>query len=978
MSERRTSITPEDFGGRVIDIDPSGAPKRRRRGRWLFVLGLLALLFALSRAASIYLETLWFGSLGYASVYWTTFKYEVGLFAAFGLATALALRGAFWLLERAFDVSALAPRRILLNNQPVFVQPARLLKPVAWLVSIFFGFVYGAGVSGEWERFALWLNRPQTNEVDPIFGRQVGFYLFTLPVAETIASWLLVLAFVATVGALAYALLSLIPTGADVEDAGAAKLTTLSAAARRGAYAAVSTALALLLTALALRVYLSRFDYLFDDHTIFSGVTYTEDHYLLPGLTLVAFALAAAAALALANAFALRRMRVLLATVALPAVVYVVAVVLVPGYVQSFIVKPNELDREAPYIGHNIAATRRAFNLERVEARDFPADTANDAYALEENRTTLDNLRLWDYRALQDTLRQVQEIRTYYDFNDVDIDRYRIGGQQRQVLLAARELDVAKLPASSRGNWINERLIYTHGYGATMNTANGFTPEGRPELILSNMPTESSAPEIKVTRPQIYFGEKTDTTVYVKTRQKEFDYPQGDANASTVYEGGGGFAVGGFLRRWVLAWETGDLSRLPFADDVTPESRVLMRRTIGGRVRSLAPFLTYDADPYIVVNREGRLFWIIDAYTTTETYPFARHHALEGSTVNYVRNSVKVTVDAYDGGVTFYVFDNDDPVLRAYRNVFPALFRDAAQMPEDLRAHVRYPETLLSAQADVYSLYHTDDAKVFFQREDMWSVARESLPKDKNQGDAEATPLEPYYALLQLPGDGAAETPATTEFVNVVAFTPASRDNLIGWMAGRSDGAAYGRLLVYKFPKSKLVNGPLQVNARIDQNAQLSSQLTLWNQEGSRVQRGNLLIIPLGRGLLYVQTIYLQAVRSPMPELRLVVLATQDRLAYGTTFADALTGLFGDAAVAAAQPPPASNATASDGKSPAAPQQAAQQPPTPSRTTTELVKRAAQDLADYQRLTAEGKLGEAGQKLESLKRTLEELQKVKQ
>jgi uncharacterized membrane protein (UPF0182 family) len=975
MSERRTSITPEDFGGQIIDIDTAGAPKRRRRGRWLFVLGLLALLFALSRASSIYIETLWFGSLGYAAVYWTSFKYAVALFVAFALATAIILRGAFWLMERAFDVSALAPRRILLNNQPVFVQPARLLKPVAWLVSIFFGFVYGAGVSGEWERFALWLNRPQTNELDPVFGKQVGFYLFTLPVAETLASWLLVLAFVITVGALAYALLSLIPTGEGVEDA-RAKVTTLSGAARKSAYAAVSTALALLLAALALRVYLSRFDYLFDDHTIFSGVTYTEDHYLLPGLSVVAVALLAAAALALANAFALRRMRVLLAAVALPAVVYLVAVVVVPGYVQSFIVKPNELDREAPYIGHNIAATRRAFNLEGVEARDFPADTANESYALEENRTTLDNLRLWDYRALQDTLRQVQEIRTYYDFNDVDIDRYRIGGQTRQVLLAARELDVSKLPASSRGNWINERLIYTHGYGATMNTANGFTPEGRPEFILSNMPTESSAPEIKVTRPQIYFGEKTDTTVYVKTRQKEFDYPQGDANASTTYEGEGGFAVGGFLRRWVLAWETGDLSRLPFADDVTPQSRVLMRRTIGERVRKLAPFLTYDSDPYVVVNREGRLFWIVDAYTTTETYPFARHHELEGGTVNYIRNSVKVTVDAYDGAVTFYVFDTDDAVLRAYRGVFPTLFRDAAQMPEDLRAHVRYPETLLGAQADVYSLYHTDDAKVFFQREDMWSVARESVPKDKSQGDAEATPLEPYYALLQLPGGGAAETPSSTEFVNVVAFTPASRDNLIGWMAGRSDGAAYGRLLVYKFPKSKLVNGPLQVNARIDQNAQLSSQLTLWNQEGSRVQRGNLLIIPLGRGLLYVQTIYLQAVRSPMPELRLVVLATQDRLAYGTTFADALTGLFGNAAATVA-PTPAANAPAPGDGGSTSPQQAPQ-PTAPSRTTTELINRAAADLADYQRLTAEGKLGEAGQKLESLKRTLDELQKVKQ
>lgn len=967
MSDERSSFAPDDFGGRVIELDPSGAPRRRRRRRWLFVLAVIALLFALTRASAVYIETLWYGSLGYTTVYWTTLKYAVAPFVIFASATVIILRGAFWLMERAFDLSALAPRRILLNNQPVFIEPARMLKPIAWLVALFFGLVAGLGLSSEWESFALWLNQPPTSEVDPIFGKQVGFYLFTLPAAESVVSWLLMIAFIVLCGSLAYALLSLIPTDGRT----GAKIASASAAARQAAYATVSTALAALLTVLAFRIYLSRFASLFDDHTIFSGVTYTEDHYLLPGLTAVCVALFVAAALALANALALRRMRVLAVAIALPAAVYLVAVVLVPGYIQSFVVKPNELEREAPYIAQNIVATRRAFNLSRVEARDFPADTANDAYALEESRPTLDNLRLWDYRALQDTLRQVQEIRTYYDFNDVDIDRYPLGGRTRQVLLAARELDIAKLPASSRGNWINERLIYTHGYGVTMNTANGFTPEGRPEFILSNMPTESTAPDLRVTRPQIYFGEKTDTTVYVKTRQKEFDYPQGDANASTVYEGVGGFEVGGLFRRWVLAWETGDLSRLPFADDVTPQSRVLMRRTIGERVRALAPFLAYDADPYIVISRDGRLYWLLDAYTTTATYPYARHYDFDGVAINYIRNSVKVTVDAYDGGVTFYVFDRDDPVLRAYRNLFPTLFRDAQAMPEDLRAHVRYPEALLRTQADVYSLYHTDDAKVFFQREDMWSVARESAPKEKEKSAAEANPLEPYYALLQLPGGAAAQQmPPSTEFVNIVAFTPAARDNLIGWMAGRSDGDQYGRLLVYKFPKSKLVNGPAQVNARIDQNAQLSSQLTLWNQQGSTVERGNLLVIPLGRGLLYVQTIYLQAVRSPMPELRLVVLATQDRLAYGTNFAEALTNLFGDAAATAAATPPAANSA----PSPAQPQST----PLPSRSASELIKQAAADLADYQRLTAEGKLGEAGQKLESLKRTLDELQKAKQ
>jgi uncharacterized protein len=962
----------DEFGGTVIDIEPEARRGGRKVGRWLVALLVLLLLFALTRAGSVYLETLWFGSLGYSSVYWTTFWYGWGVFAVFALATAALLRATFYALERAFAVTTLAPRRIVLNNEQVFVKPAQFLKPAAWVVAPLLGLVYGLGMSEDWRTFALWLNRPATaGAVDPVFGNATGFYLFTLPALDALSSWALGLAWVVLLATLVYAALGLLPAGANLRAVASVRAATASSGARATAYAAVSAALAALLVALAARAYLSRYGYLFDDHPIFTGVTYTEDHYVLPGLTVVAVVLVLGAALALANAVFFRRARLLVAALALPVAAYFVAVVAVPGYVQSFVVKPNELERESPYISHNIEATRRAFNLGRVEARDFPADDSDDAYALSENRPTLDNLRIWDYHALQATLRQVQEIRTYYDFNDVDIDRYRVGGQTRQLMLAARELDVTKLPASSRGNWINERLIYTHGYGVTMNTANGFTPEGRPEFLLSNMPTESSAPEIKLARPQIYFGEKTDTDVYVGTRQKEFDYPQGDANASTTYEGEGGFRVGGALRRMLIAWELGDLSRLPFADDVTPESRVLMRRQIGARVRALAPFLVYDEDPYIVLREDGTLAWMWDAYTTSSTYPYSRHHALGNSSVNYARNSVKATVDAYTGAVTFYVFDAEDPVLAAYRRLFPALFRDGAQMPADMRAHVRYPEGLLKAQAGAFGLYHTENPKVFFQREDVWSVAHESAPK---QG-GEAPELEPYYALLQLPGGGAAGG-AAPEFVDVVAFTPASRDNLIGWMAGRSDGAAYGSLLVYKFPKTKLVNGPAQVNARIDQNAQLSSQLTLWNQQGSRAQRGNLLVVPLGRGLLYVQAIYLQAERSPMPELRLVVLATQDRLAFGTSFPDALAKLFGGAE-GAARPAQGAAARAPGEGTGAEANRGEGAQPTQAATTQELIDRAAADFADYQRLTAEGKLGEAGQKLESLKRTLEELQKSK-
>lgn len=961
--------SPDDDGGEfdehVIDIEPPSGGRARRTRRWVLVGLVVLLLFALGRAGSVYIEALWFGSLGYSAVYWTAFRYGWAVFAVFGVATALLLRVAFFLLERGFAAATFAPRRVVINNEQVFIKPARVLKPAAWVVSLLFGLIYGVGASEAWQTFALWLNRPQmSGAADPIFGKTLGFYLFTLPALDAVTSWMLTLAWVVLVGAFVYSALGLLPSGGSLR-AVDSRASAADSGARARAYAAVSCALAFLLVTLALRAYLSRYEYLFEDHTIFSGVTYTEDRWVLPGLVVVTVALVLGAALALANAFALRRLRPLVAAVTVPALVYAIAVVAIPGYVQKFVVEPNAIERESAYITHNIEATRRAFNLERVEARDFPADADDGAYALSANRPTLDNLRIWDYHALQDTLRQVQEIRTYYDFNDVDIDRYQIGGQTRQVLLAARELDVAKLPDKARGIWINERLIYTHGYGVTMNTANGFTPEGRPEFLLSNMPTESTAPELKLTRPQIYFGEKTDGHVYVGTQQKEFDYPQGDANASTVYEGEGGFPVGGAFRRAVIAWELGDTSQLPFADAVTSESRVLMRRNIRERVRALAPFLVYDEDPYVVVREDGGLSWIMDAYAVSASYPYARHYELGNARVNYVRNSVKAVVDAYTGAVNFYVFDKDDAVLAAYRSLFPALFRDAASMPADLRAHVRYPEALLKVQAEAYGLYHTENPKIFFQREDVWSLARESAPK---QG-GEATALEPYYALLQLPGNdgGASSAP---EFVDVVAFTPAARDNLIGWMAGRSDGEAYGSLLVYKFPKTKLVNGPAQVNARIDQNAQLSSQLTLWNQQGSRAQRGNLLVIPLGRGLLYVQAIYLQAERSPMPELRLVVLATQDRLAFGTSFPDALAKLFNIPEQTGQTPKQDAAQTPAQGG-----QGAAQQPAT--ATTQELIDRAAAEFADYQRLTAEGKLGEAGQKLEALKRTLEELKKSK-
>jgi uncharacterized membrane protein (UPF0182 family) len=535
------------------------------------------------------------------------------------------------------------------------------------------------------------------------------------------------------------------------------------------------------------------------------------------------------------------------------------------------------------------------------------------------------------------------------------------------MMVAPREFNLDKLSASSR-NWVNERLIYTHGYGVTVNGANGFTPEGLPQFVLSNMPVQSGAPDIKVTRPEIYYGELTDHYVYVNTNQKEFDYPQGEQYVSTTYAGTGGIPIGNRLRRMLLAWTLGDLSKLPFSNAITSESRVLINRNIREIVDGVAPFLVYDHDPYVVVNNEGRLFWMIDAFTESPYFPYSSHHDVAGNSVNYVRNSVKVVIDAYHGSAVFYVFDNQDPLIAAYQRIFPVLFRDASQMPADLRAHVRYPENLLRAQGEVYNLYHTQNPKTFFQREDVWSIARQiTLDKD---GKKQSTPIDPYFLLMQLPGEAQAN-----EFVMIMPFTPANRNNLIGWMAGRSDGENYGKLLVYNFPTSRLIDGPLQVDARIDQNAQLSGQFTLWNNQGSRVIRGHLLVIPIGRSVLFVEPVYLQAEHSPMPELRIVVLATHDKLAYGSTFSEAMTNLFGEAAQA---PPPGQSSGQTAGATEPSAQPGATPVPgaTPSQNLQQLVIKAIQEFEDYQRLTAQGKYGEAGQKLEQHRRTLEEIKKL--
>jgi len=920
---------------------------RRMRFAFFFFLALIVLVLLGGRAAiSYWVDLLWFGALGYAPVFWKTFNLEWGTFAAFAALTFLVLFGAFLALRRGHADDLPESHTLYIGGRPIELPVAKFLRAVALVAALVISLATGFAMQAQWPTLALYRYAPAmaTSPADPIFGRPLGFYLFTLPAWELIAGWLLTLAVLVSV----LAVLFLIAASGGRLRSGEFRGSASSL------WRGVSIAASFLLLTLAIREYVGRFDLLFAQHDIFSGVTYTDAHVTLAGMLCISVALLLGAAMAFAGGVFKPRARWLLAAIVPAAACWVLTGAAV-WYVSTFIVNPNRLNKERPYIVNNIALTRHAYGLDSFAQREFPAETNVGAADPEHNQATLENIRLWDVNALKDTLRQLQEIRTYYDFPDIDIDRYQINGGLREVMLAVRELNVDKLPESSR-NWISDKLIYTHGYGITMNPVNGFSAEGLPTLYLSNMPVQSNVAGLNVSRPEIYFGELTNTDVYVKTRQQEFNYSQGQNDNYSTYDGTGGIAMGGFLRRVLLAFDRGDLTKVPFSDDITAASRLLMRRNVRARVQALAPFLTFDHDPYIVVGDDGRLSWIIDAYTSSATYPYSAPAALDNQPVNYIRNSVKAVVDAYDGTVTFYVFDSTDPILAAWRSIYPDLFKDAAAMPATLRAHVRYPEVLLSLQADVYGLYHMTNPEVFYNREDQWTVAAENGPSQG--GDQGTQPMHPNFVLMTIPGDAGG-----LEFVEILPFTPINRNNMIGWIAARSDGAHYGSAVVFDFPKTRLVDGPQQIEARIDQNAQLSGQLTLWNQQGSRVIRGNLLVIPCGQALLYAEPIYLQAQRSPMPEMRLVVLALQDRLAYGPTFESALASLFGSQAPSiTGEESPQSPATA-------APAGAAQ----PAADINGLIHQANADFADYQRLTSEGKLSEAGQKLDDLKRTLDQL-----
>jgi len=602
---------------------------------------------------------------------------------------------------------------------------------------------------------------------------------------------------------------------------------------------------------------LDRYELLTSNNGVVFGATYTDVHLRLPLLIILAAVALVAAALCALNVWRGLLRLPIIAVALLFALSFLQGIV--PGLFQSYWVKPDELRLESRYIANNIAATRFGFGLEQITGAPFPAKGNLTREVIAANDVTIQNIRWWDPRPLLDTYRQLQEIRLYYDFNDIDIDRYVIDGAYREVMLSARELNQAKIPAEAQ-TWINQRFKFTHGNGIAMNPVNRFDEGGLPVFYVKDIPPVT-LPELKISRPEIYFGEKTADYVVVGGDTKEFDYAKGQENVYNTYAGHDGVSLGSFWRRALFAWHYGDI-KLLISDNVTGSSRILFRRLIQDRIRRIAPFLVLDHDPYLVVN-EGRLIWLQDAYTVSDALPYSQR--VQGGRLNYIRNSVKIALDAYDGNPVFYIADPNDPVLQTYQRIFPALFQPLERMPASLRSHIRYPEDLFTLQASVYGTYHMQDPEVFYNKEDLWNFPRES---HKGQN---AT-MQPYYTIMRLPGE------QREEFILMLPMVPNNRDNMIAWLAARCDGANYGKVIEFAFSKEKLIYGPAQIEARIDQDTTISQQLSLWNQTGSRVIRGNLLAIPIEDTLLYVEPLYLSAESRQLPELKRLIATSGDRV----------------------------------------------------------------------------------------------------
>jgi uncharacterized membrane protein (UPF0182 family) len=811
----------------------------------------------------------------------------------------------------------------------------RVAVPLTFVLTLLFAL----GATGDWMNFLQFVHRTQFGVADPVFGRDVGWYVFVLPAIASLLGTLRTLVLLTLFGVVALYLLrgkvTLPPQ----------RITLLSPADHHVAGLLVAF---LLLT--ALQIWFVRIpELLYSTTGPLIGASYTDLHAKYPGLHAVAATAIIGIGLVLYGMF---RGRIVLFTLAAAAAYIAVSIVaggLFPYAMQRFIVAPTELTNELPQIRNHISATRQAWGLANVDTSELTGDAGLTLADIRANSATIQNVRLWDRDPLLQTFGQIQSIRTYYDFISVDDDRYVIDGRYRQVLLSPRELNSESLP---KRTFINQHLTFTHGMGLTLAPVNEVTSEGLPVLFIKNLPPVSTV-SLKVTRPQIYFGELTSDHVFVNTRQTEFDYPSGDANIYTRYSGSGGVRVGGFLKRALFAIRFGAINIL-LSQDIRSDSRVLYNRQVLQRVGIALPFLTFDADPYIVINTKGELYWILDGFTSSDRYPYSQR-LTDGT--SYMRNSVKVTVDAYNGTITSYVADPVDPLIRTYSKIFPGIFKPISAMPADLRTHVRYPRDLFRIQATLYTTFHMDEPKTFYNREDQWQLPSASDAKD--EGDRFMRHL-----VMRLPDEKQAE------YVYMAPFTPRGKNNLAAWMVARNDGANYGKLRVYRFPKQSLVYGPAQISARINQDTDISRELTLWDQRGSQVIKGELMVIPIEEALIYVQPIYLQAQGGQIPELKRVVVAFQDRVVMSETFETGLARLFSGDVNAPSQVATAASPAAADTASRPAP---AAGTPAVSAETAQMIREADNH---YQRAISAQRAGDwttYGQEIQRLGEILRRL-----
>ncbi|MFP4363097.1 MAG: UPF0182 family protein [Spirochaetia bacterium] len=851
-----------------------------------------------------YTEFLWFGNLGFGDRYWLEIIYSISLFLG---GAGFAFIFVFLNLRIAFAKTEFSAKTL-----------------VSLVISLVIAILIGIWTSGLWQTFLAFLNQAQSEITDPIFGNSISFYLFTLPFLKALTGYFIIL-LILTAALVAGTKLFAISFGSGIQAAKDMLNKKKAIQSVKDFTQQLMVLAGLLFFVFAFATWLSRFDLLRSSAGVVHGIGWTDANIRLPALIIISAVWALAGLLLIAAAFNAAISRKILgiekaevsstsieseeantgkATTKGPSLtkrawivpgiiagIILLGTWIVPSSVEALFVEPSQISLEMPYLEHNIRLTRQAYGIDEqhVQEQEFSVGRDISQEVIANNMPTIENIRLWDWRALMANLEQQQEIRLYYQFHDVDIDRYTVNDEYRQMMLSVRELELSELDPSSQ-TWISRHFKYTHGYGLVILPAHDILPEGRPNLLIRNIPPEVRSEDLNITRPEIYFGERTNSHVYVNTSQEEFDYPLEDENAYTTYQGEGGVALNSALRRIAYASQIDGYRQL-FSGYFTPESRIMFRRNITRRAQAIAPFLRYDRDPYPVLTEEGRIKYIIDAYTLTSGFPYSQPYTgriRQFAGANYIRNSVKVVVNAYDGTLDFYIVDEDDPIIQTYSNIFPDLFHSFDDMPQSIEDHIRYPEGLLTVQSNLYRTYHMTDPQVFYQREDVWQYATERYRENFQR-------VSPYYIMVQLPESDQAE------FVLMVPFTPQNKNVMNAWMAGRCDQPNYGQLVVYTFPKGTEVLGPRQIEARIDQNTEMSRALSLWSQRGSEVIRGNLLSVPLfSNGDLYImfaEPVFLQAQETELPEIKRVALADQDDIVWADTFEGSLNILLGRSAM---------------------------------------------------------------------------------